>query len=182
MIAKIVIIHNMLAAKQNQKFPFHFLSAPPLRSGKFERKENFWFLPRDRRERDEAQVSFVKILRILPEIHSNFVQYTPQKFGIRRNRQSGVAPSARHKRIPAKNSRIQKVFPRSVWRILAESEFCVGNVEQTALRADHIFGSETLFENLRCILEIARTEFCPRRALRGLGREGKKPVRLRREH
>ena len=26
----------------------------------------------------EAQVSFVKILRILPEIHSNFVQYTPQ--------------------------------------------------------------------------------------------------------
>lgn len=26
----------------------------------------------------EAQVSFVKILRILSEIHSNFVQYTPQ--------------------------------------------------------------------------------------------------------
>ena len=29
MIAKIVFILNMLAAKQNQKFPFHFLSAPP---------------------------------------------------------------------------------------------------------------------------------------------------------
>ena len=25
----------------------------------------------------EAQVSFVKVLRILSEIHSNFVQYTP---------------------------------------------------------------------------------------------------------
>ncbi len=30
------------------------------------------------KEACEAQVSFVKILRILPEIHSNFVQYTPQ--------------------------------------------------------------------------------------------------------
>ena len=34
-------------------------------------------------------------------------------------------------------------------RILAESGFCGGNAEQTALRADHIFGSETLFEKLR---------------------------------
>ena len=39
--------------------------------------------------------------------------------------------------------------PRGAWRILAESGFCGGNAEQTALRADHIFGSETLFENLR---------------------------------
>jgi len=30
--------------------------------------------------------------------------------------------------------------PRGVWRILAESGFCGGNAEQTALRADHIFG------------------------------------------
>ncbi|HCQ92253.1 MAG TPA: hypothetical protein DIU16_02705 [Candidatus Vogelbacteria bacterium] len=30
--------------------------------------------------------------------------------------------------------------PRGAWRILAESGFCGGNSEQTALRADHIFG------------------------------------------
>ena len=39
--------------------------------------------------------------------------------------------------------------PRGAWRILAESGFCGGNAEQTALRADHIFCSETLFEKLR---------------------------------
>jgi site-specific DNA recombinase len=39
--------------------------------------------------------------------------------------------------------------PRGAWRILAESGFCGGNAEQTALRADHIFASETLFEKLR---------------------------------
>ena len=39
--------------------------------------------------------------------------------------------------------------PRGAWRILAESGFYGGNAEQTALRADLIFGSETLFENLR---------------------------------
>ena len=39
--------------------------------------------------------------------------------------------------------------PRGAWRILRESGFCGGNTEQTALRADHIFGSETLFEKLR---------------------------------
>ena len=39
--------------------------------------------------------------------------------------------------------------PRGAWRILAESGFCGGNVKQTALRADHIFGSETPFEKLR---------------------------------
>ena len=39
--------------------------------------------------------------------------------------------------------------PRGAWRILAESGFCGGNAEQTALRADHIFGSEALFEKLR---------------------------------
>jgi len=30
--------------------------------------------------------------------------------------------------------------PRGAWRIFAESGFCGGNAEQTALRADHIFG------------------------------------------
>jgi uracil-DNA glycosylase len=41
---------------------------------------NFWVLPRaSLSSAAEAQVSFVKILRILPKIHSNFVQYTPQR-------------------------------------------------------------------------------------------------------
>jgi site-specific DNA recombinase len=39
--------------------------------------------------------------------------------------------------------------PRSAWRTLLDSGFFGGNAEQTALRADHIFGSKTLFENLR---------------------------------
>jgi len=41
---------------------------------------NFWVLPRASKARaGEAQTaSFVRILRILSEIHSNFVQYTPQ--------------------------------------------------------------------------------------------------------
>src|SRR3989344_5953756 len=39
---------------------------------------NFWVLPRaSLSSAAEAQRSFVKILRILSEIHSNFVQYTP---------------------------------------------------------------------------------------------------------
>ena len=39
--------------------------------------------------------------------------------------------------------------PRGAWKTLLDSGFGGGNSEQTALRADHIFGSETLFENLR---------------------------------
>ena len=37
----------LLTAKQNQKFPFHFLSAPPTPPAENLklRKENFWFLP-----------------------------------------------------------------------------------------------------------------------------------------
>src|SRR3989338_4751556 len=40
------VVFQMLAARQNQKFPFHFLSAlptPPAENLKL-RKENFWFL------------------------------------------------------------------------------------------------------------------------------------------
>jgi len=49
--------------------------------------------------------------------------------------------------------------PRSAWRTLSDSGFFGGNSEQTALRADHIFASETLFENLRCTLDKIRTFF-----------------------
>ena len=49
--------------------------------------------------------------------------------------------------------------PRGAWRILAESGFCGGNAEQTALRADHIFGGNLNSEfwrrrgdsNSRCV-------------------------------
>ena len=62
--------------------------------------------------------------------------------------------------------------PRGAWRILTESGFCGGNTEQTAFCADHIFGSESDFVFWRCILKIARTEFC--RATRGSGVAGQK--------
>src|SRR3989338_8984816 len=84
-------------------------------------KGNFWVLPRaSLSSAAEAQVSFVKILRILSEIHSNFVQYTPPKLKIGIGSRNGVVPQARHKRIPAKNSRIQKGFPRSAWLVVCQ--------------------------------------------------------------
>jgi len=45
MIAK--LLNNLNTAKQNQKFPFHFLSAPPTPPAEENKKgkENFWFLP-----------------------------------------------------------------------------------------------------------------------------------------
>src|SRR3990167_4180636 len=51
-------IFQLIAAKQNQKFPFHFLSAPPPPPAeeKKKRKENFWFfLPRPQGA-DEARI------------------------------------------------------------------------------------------------------------------------------
>src|SRR3989344_2128443 len=41
---------------------------------------NYTYKPFWRSEAAAAQVSFVKILRILSEIHSNFVQYTPHRW------------------------------------------------------------------------------------------------------
>ncbi|MEK7228274.1 MAG: hypothetical protein AAB681_02880, partial [Patescibacteria group bacterium] len=35
--------------------------------------------------------------------------------------------------------------PRGAWKILSDSEFFGGNAEQTALRADHIFRSDSDF-------------------------------------
>src|SRR3989338_7232069 len=49
--------------------------------------------------------------------------------------------------------------PRGAWRILAESGFCGGNAEQTALRADHIFGGNLNSEFWRCLLDKVRTFF-----------------------
>ena|SRR3989344_1206277 len=47
---------SVLAAKQNQKFPFHFLSAPPTPPAEENKKgkENFWFLPPRPKGADEA--------------------------------------------------------------------------------------------------------------------------------
>src|SRR3989344_5741401 len=53
MIANILDNFNMIAAKQNQKFPFHFLSAPPTPPAEENKKgkENFWVLHTRVRER-----------------------------------------------------------------------------------------------------------------------------------
>jgi hypothetical protein len=47
----------MQAAKQNQKFPFHFLSAPPTPPAEEKKKgkENFWFLLPRPQGADEAR-------------------------------------------------------------------------------------------------------------------------------
>ncbi|MBP9714865.1 MAG: hypothetical protein KBD52_00010 [Candidatus Pacebacteria bacterium] len=49
--------------------------------------------------------------------------------------------------------------PRGAWRILAESGFCGGNAEQTALRADHIFDGNLNSEFWRCLLDKVRNYF-----------------------
>ena len=57
MIANILDIFNMITAKQNQKFPFHFLSAPPTPPAEEKKKgkENFWFLLPRPKGADEAR-------------------------------------------------------------------------------------------------------------------------------
>jgi len=49
--------------------------------------------------------------------------------------------------------------PRSAWRTLSDSGFFGGNSEQTALRADHIFGSKCDFDFWRYVLDKIRTFF-----------------------
>ena len=49
--------------------------------------------------------------------------------------------------------------PRGAWKILSDSEFFGGNAEQTALRADHIFRSDSDFIFWRCILDKVRMYF-----------------------
>ena len=105
----------MKRRNQNQKFSFPFFAGPPTPPAERGIVRKFLVLGSRPKGACEAQVSFVKILRILPEIHSNFVQYTPPKLEIGIRARNGVGAKRRHKRIPAKNSRIQKVFPRSAW-------------------------------------------------------------------
>src|SRR3989338_8235883 len=74
---------NLVTAKQNQKFPFHFLSAtptPPAEENK-KGKENFWFLLPRPKGADEARRLVVS--RIVLEKSSDFVQETQPKFRIR---------------------------------------------------------------------------------------------------
>ena len=51
-------MYKLLAAKQNQKFPFHFLSAPPTPPAEENKKgkENFWFLLLRPQGADEARI------------------------------------------------------------------------------------------------------------------------------
>jgi len=73
----------MLPAKQNQKFPFHFLSAPPTPPAEENKKgkENFWFLLPRPKGADEARRLVVS--RIVLKKSSDFVQETQPSFGIR---------------------------------------------------------------------------------------------------
>src|SRR3989338_1647434 len=84
----------MVAAKQNQKFPFHFLSAPPTPPAEEKKKgkENFWFLlPRPPHQSklgagqapgaDEARR--LVLARIVLEKSSDFVQETQPQSRIR---------------------------------------------------------------------------------------------------
>ena len=65
-------------AKQTQKIPFHFLSAPPTPppQEKKKGKENFWFLLPRPQGADEARRLVVS--RIVLEKGSDFVQETQQ--------------------------------------------------------------------------------------------------------
>jgi len=97
MIAKLLNNFN-IPAKQNQKFPFHFLSAPPTPPAeeKKEGKENFWFLHTRVRERVRGALVRIttqsertrqfqattrsaraKSVRVLLEMGSNFFKQTP---------------------------------------------------------------------------------------------------------
>jgi len=49
--------------------------------------------------------------------------------------------------------------PRSAWRTLLDSGLFGGNSEQTALRADHIFGGNLNSDLLRYALDKIRTFF-----------------------
>ena len=69
----------MIAAKQNQKFPFHFLSAPPTPPAEEKKKgkENFWFLLPRSKGADEARR--LVLVRISLVKSSDFVQETQPK-------------------------------------------------------------------------------------------------------
>ena len=69
----------MTTAKQNQKFPFHFLSAPPTPPAEEKKKgkENFWFLLPRPKGADEARR--LVLARISLVKSSDFVQETQQK-------------------------------------------------------------------------------------------------------
>src|SRR3989338_4961247 len=87
-------------AKQNQKFPFHFLSAPPTPPAEEKKKgkENFWVLParvrecgrgalvrittqseRTRQFQATTRSARAKLVRVLLEMGSNFFKKTPPK-------------------------------------------------------------------------------------------------------
>jgi hypothetical protein len=107
MIAKIVSILNMVAAKQNQKFPFHFLSAPPTPPAELNQKGRkiFGFCPRESASAPEAQSertiqsrattrsARATLVGILLKMGSDFFKQTPPNlicFRIDRARAKGA--------------------------------------------------------------------------------------------
>ena len=84
----------MPTAKQNQKFPFHFLSAPPTPPAEENKKgkENFWFLLPRPKGADEAR-RLVGI-RILLKMSSDFIVQREQE---RPERVFSLAPRSKAK-------------------------------------------------------------------------------------
>ena len=79
------------------------------------------------------------------------------------------------KQIGSNHILIDKSFsfsPKKPFQILAERRVSRRELTSSSLH----------FPNWRCILKIARTEFCPRPSVAGSGREGKKSERFRIEH
>jgi len=95
-----VLFSETETAKQNQKFPFHFLSAPPTPPAEENKKgkENFWVLHTRVRERVRGALVRItaqsertiqsrattrsaraKSVRVLLEMGSNFFKQTPPK-------------------------------------------------------------------------------------------------------
>ncbi|KKU40017.1 MAG: hypothetical protein UX56_C0045G0005 [Candidatus Azambacteria bacterium GW2011_GWD2_46_48] len=62
----------MIAAKQNQKFPFHFLSAPPIPPAENLklRKENFWLQGADEARRVRFTTQSERTIRYRATTHA----------------------------------------------------------------------------------------------------------------
>ena len=131
----------MLATKQNQKFPFHFLSAPPTPPAEEQKKgkENFWFLLPRPNGADEAR-RLVGI-RILLKMRSDFlVQREPVSMKPKIRLARSASECGGSGGIP----RIQKDFPRFFRRelqspFLEEGVPCSPNIQNRSFASQSFF-------------------------------------------
>src|SRR3989344_7177813 len=131
----------MITAKQNQKFPFHFLSAPPPHPTEENKKgkENFWFLLPRPNGADEAR-RLVGI-RILLKMRSDFVV---QREPVSMKPKIRLARSARECGGSGGITRIQKDFQRFFRREL-QSPFREKEVPCSPNIQNRSFASQSFF-------------------------------------